>query len=107
MNEKLLINRNVKHAVQSASLNAQEKRKPGPSRTGPTSPAWQGKSSANLKRSKKQKEKALATIEKPYTKIVKKSQKKALTGTQRREKFRLSNVKKDEGENETMGNYQD
>ena len=55
MHEKLVINRNAKHAVQSASLNAQEKREPGPSRTRATSPAWQGRSSPNLKRSKKQK----------------------------------------------------
>ena len=84
MNEKLVINRNANHAVQSASFNAQEKREPGPSRTRPTSPARQERSSANLKRSKKhKKEKALATIEKPEIKSVKKSQKKALNRTER------------------------
>ena len=60
LNEKLVINRNDKHAVQSASFNAQEKREPGPSRTRATSPAWQGRSSPNLKRSKKQKRKSLS-----------------------------------------------
>ena len=53
LNENLVINRNAKHAVQSASFNAQEKREPGPSRTRSTSPTWQEKSSANLKRSNK------------------------------------------------------
>ena len=62
LNEKLVINRNAKHAVQSASFNVQEKQEqePGPSRTRATSPAWQGKSSPNLKRSKKQKRKSLS-----------------------------------------------
>ena len=31
LNENLVINRNAKHAIQSASVNAQEKREPGPS----------------------------------------------------------------------------
>ena len=43
LNENLVINRNAKHAVQSASFNAQEKREPGPSRTHSTSPTWQEK----------------------------------------------------------------
>ena len=30
LNEKLVIIRNAKHAVQSASFNAQEEREPGP-----------------------------------------------------------------------------
>ena len=60
MNENLVINRNAKHAVQSASFNAREKRKPGPSRTRLTSLTWQEKSSANLKRSKKHKTKSLS-----------------------------------------------
>ena len=60
LNENLVINRNAKHAVQSASFNAQEKREPGPSRTRSTSPTWQEKSSANLKRSKKHKRKSLS-----------------------------------------------
>ena len=53
LNENLVINQNAKHAVQSASINAQEKRELGLSRTRSTSPTWQEKSSANLKRSKK------------------------------------------------------
>ena len=60
LNENLVINRNAKHAVQSASFNAQAKREPGPSRTRSTSPTWQEKSSANLKRSKKHKRKSLS-----------------------------------------------
>ena len=60
LNENLVINRNAKHAVQSAYFNAQEKLEPGPSRTHSTSPTWQEKSSANLKRSKKHKRKSLS-----------------------------------------------
>ena len=60
LNENLVINRNAKHAVQSASFNAQEKREPGPSRTRSTSPTWHKKSSANLKRIKKHKRKNLS-----------------------------------------------
>ena len=60
LNEKLVINRNAKHAFQSRSFNAQEKREPGPSRTRAISHAWQGRSSPNLKRSKKQKRKSLS-----------------------------------------------
>ena len=60
LNEKLVINRNAKHAVQSAFFNAQEKREPGPSRTRATSPARQERSNANLQRSKKQKRKSLS-----------------------------------------------
>ena len=83
MNEKLVENRNAKHAVQSASFNAQEKQEPRPSRTSPTSPAWQERSSANQKRSKKKK-KILSDIrKKTETKNVKKSQNKALTRTER------------------------
>ena len=41
------------------SVNAQKKRQRGASRTRPTAPAWQERSSvANLKRSKKQKRKS-------------------------------------------------
>ena len=58
--ENLVINRNAQHAVQSASFDAQWKREPGPSRTRSTSPTWQEKSSANLKRSKKHKRKSLS-----------------------------------------------
>ena len=53
LNEKLVINRNAKHAVQSASFTAQEKREPGLS-------SMYERSSANLKRSKKQKRKSLS-----------------------------------------------
>ena len=60
LNEKLVINRNAKHAVQSASFNAQEKREPGPSRIRATSPDWQERSSANLKKSKQQKRESLS-----------------------------------------------
>ena len=60
LNENLVTNRNAKHAVHSASFNAQEKREPGPSRTRSTSPIWQEKSSANLKRSTKHKRKSLS-----------------------------------------------
>ena len=60
LNENLVINRNAKHAVQSASFNDQEKREPGPSRIRSRSPTWQEKSSANLKRSKKHKRKSLS-----------------------------------------------
>ena len=60
LNENLVINRNAKHAVQSAPINAQEKREPGLSRTRSMSPTWQEKSSANLKRSKKHKRKSLS-----------------------------------------------
>ena len=63
LNEKLVLNRNIKHAVQSASFNAQEKREAGPARTRATSPAWQKISNANLQRKKDKKEKASATIE--------------------------------------------
>ena len=51
---------NAKHPFQSLSFNTQEKRKAGLSRTRPTSPTWQEKSSANLKRSKKHKRKSLS-----------------------------------------------
>ena len=64
MNEKLVVNRNAKQAVQSASFNAQENREPGLSRTRLTYPVWQEKTCANRRRSRKQK-KALTTIEKP------------------------------------------
>ena len=60
LNKNLVKNRNAKHAVQSASFNAQEKREPGPSRTRSTLPTWQEKSSANLKRSIKHKRKSLS-----------------------------------------------
>ena len=52
LTENLIINRNNKHAVQSASINDQEKQEPGPSRARSTSPTWQEKSSANLERRK-------------------------------------------------------
>ena len=51
---------NAKHPVQSSSFNTQEKGKAELSRTRPTSPTWQEKSSANLKRSKKHKRKSLS-----------------------------------------------
>ena len=59
LNEKLVLNRNIKHAVQSASFNAQEKREAGPARTRATSPAWQKISNANLQRKKTKKKKPL------------------------------------------------
>ena len=83
LNENLVINRNAKHAVQSASFNAQEKREPGPSRTRSTLPTWQKKVVQTLREVKNTNEKVSAVIEKLETKNVKKSQKKALTHTER------------------------
>ena len=60
LNEKLVINRNAKRVVQSSSFNAQEKREPGPSKSRLTYPAWQERSSANFKRSEKQKRRSLS-----------------------------------------------
>ena len=51
LNEKLVINQNAKQAF-SQRLLTPKKREPGPSRTRPTSPTWQERSSANLNRSK-------------------------------------------------------
>ena len=82
LTENLIINRNDKHAVQSASINDQGKQEPGPSRTRSTSPTWQEKSSANLERRKNTNEKISAVIEKTEIKNVKKSQKKTLTCTE-------------------------
>ena len=83
LNEILVINRNAKHAVQSASFNAQEKREPGPSITRSTSPTWQEKVVQTLREIKNTNEKVSAVLEKPETKNVKKSQKKALTHMER------------------------
>ena len=83
LNENLVINRNAKHAVQSASFNAQEKREPELSRTRSTSPTWQEKSSANLKRSKKHKRKSLSGNRKTQNQKREKESEKALTHTER------------------------
>ena len=83
LKENLVITRNAKHVVQSASFNAQEKREPGLSRIRSTSPTWQEKSSANLREVKNRNEKVSAVIEKSATKNVKKSQKKALAHMER------------------------
>ena len=65
LNEKLVVNRNAKQAVQSASFNSQENREPGLSRKRLTYSACQEKTSANLRRSRKQKRKRLNDDRKP------------------------------------------
>ena len=103
-NEKLVINRNAKHAVQSASFTAQEKQEPGPSRTRATSPVLQGRSSSNLKRSKKQKRKSLSDNRKTRNQKREKSQKKVMTRTERPITIHIFiNIRNDEGKNKTMG----